>query len=122
MYHVSQISRPFTALTVRFLKMSDSAMSIVAGSRRDPEQDDVAAVPHDPEGVLDRASVRLTSRRPRPRRLPSLCSTNHARDVADLVDVHDVVRSDLACEVDPEGNVVRGQEPAGTEGLARSRS
>jgi hypothetical protein len=30
-YQVSQISRPLTALTVRFLKMSDSAMSIVAG-------------------------------------------------------------------------------------------
>ena len=31
MYQVSQISRPFTAETVRFLKISDSAMSIVAG-------------------------------------------------------------------------------------------
>jgi hypothetical protein len=43
-YHVSQISRPLTAVTVRFLKMSDSAMSIVAGRRGDPEEDDVAAV------------------------------------------------------------------------------
>ena len=43
------------ACTVRFLKISDSATSIVDRPRRDPEQDDVAAVPDDPERVLDRA-------------------------------------------------------------------
>ena len=76
MYQVSQISRPFTAVTVRFLKMSDSAMSMVAGRARDPEEDDVAAVPDDPERVLDRAAARRTSRRRRPTPIPSFCSTN----------------------------------------------
>ena len=93
MYHVSQISRPLTADTVRFLKMSDSAMSIVAGLRGDSEQHDVAAVAHDPERVLDRLQ-----------RAGHLEDDAHADsfvllrepggDVVDLGDVDDRVRAE----------------------------
>ena len=115
-YHVSQISRPLTAVTVRFLKISDSAMSIVAGPRRNPEEDEVAAVPDDAERVLDRSQ--RAGHLEHDADSHSFVLLDEPRgDVVDLVDVHDRVGAERPRELHPERDVIRGEEPPRAERL-----
>ena len=65
-YQVAKTSRPLTAVTCTFLKISDSAMSSSIGPAGNPEQDDVAAVPDDAERVAAPRSPHRTSRTRRP--------------------------------------------------------
>jgi hypothetical protein len=85
------------------------------GFRRNAEEDDVTAVPHDPERVVDRfqraghlehdahPDVLVLLEEPR-------------RYVLGLSDVHDVFGSELSGELEPEGHVIRREQPPRAEG------
>src|SRR5687768_17464240 len=76
-YHVSQISRPLTALTVRFLKMRDSAMSIVAGREGIPKRTTLPPCRTIPKASsIARSAPDISKTTPTP--FPSFCSANHA--------------------------------------------
>ena len=86
------------------------------GPPRNPEEDDVASVPHDPEGILDRAeSAGHLEDDADPDALVLL--EEPRRDVVHLVHVHDVVRAERPRELHAERDVVGGEEPSGAEGL-----
>ena len=121
MYQVSQISRPLTALTVRFLKMSDSAMSMVAGRAGIPKSTTLPPCRTIPNASsIARSAPDISKTTPTP--MPSFCSANHAGTSSDLVDVHDGVGAELPRQLHAERNVVGREEPSRAERLARSRS
>ena len=119
MYHVSQISRPLTAVTVRFLKISDSAMSIVAGCAGIPKRTTWPPWRTIAERVLDR-----------PERAGHLEHDAHPHalvllgepraDVLDLVEVHDGVRAQALRELD--AGTGRGPRRAAAPRRRRARS
>ena len=114
MYQVSQISRPFTAVTVRFLKMRDSAMSIVAGCEGMPKSTTFPLC-----RTISNASWIAFS-------APDISKTMPHADalvlrgeppghVVDLPHVDDVLRAELLRELEPEGHVVGREQASGAE-------
>ena len=116
MYHVSQISRPLTAVTVRFLKISDSAMSMVAGRAGIPKRTTLPPCRTTSNASsIARSAPDISNTTPTP--TPSFCSDEPRGDVLDLVDVHDRVGAERPRELHPERDVVGREEPPGAERL-----
>ena len=113
MYHVSQIWRPLTAVTVRFLKMSDSAMSIVAGC-----DGILKRTTFPPWRTISNASWIAFSApdisKTTPIPTPSFCSTNQAA-TSSVSSTLTTASARAAERLEPERHVVGCEQTPGAE-------